>query len=356
MQSIKVLKNLKGKKVVLRVDFNVPIKNGKIIDDFRIKKSLPTIDFLLKKGAEIVLLTHLGKDGSESLFLVEKRFFNLSKFSKDRITFFENVRKYEGEEKNDKIFAKLLASMGNIYVNDAFSVSHRAHASVVGISKFLPSYSGFQLEEEISNLSKVMQSPKKPFLFVLGGAKFSTKLPLIKKYLNKADHIFIGGALFNDFLKASGFEIGKSLSSDFDLKTIQKISKNKKILLPLDVLVLDKNNKKINKKIEDIVKTDYVLDIGKESIKNLEDLVLKSKTILWNGPLGKYNDGGAEATKNILKTIAKTKVFSLIGGGDTVALISQMKMEKNFSFVSTGGGATLDFLANGTLPGIKALK
>lgn len=356
MKSIKLLKNLKGKKVVLRVDFNVPIKNGKIVDDFRIKKALPTIEFLLKKGADIVLITHLGKDGSESLLPVEKRFFNLSKFPKSRITFFENVRKFEGEEKNDKIFAKLLASMGDIYVNDAFSVSHRAHASVVGISKFLPSYSGFQLEEEILNLSKVMQSPKKPFLFILGGAKFSTKLPLIKKYLSKADYVFIGGALFNDFLKASGFEIGKSLSSDFDLKTIQKISKNKKILLPLDVLVLDENNKKINKKIEDIAKTDYILDVGKESIKNLEDIVLKSKTILWNGPLGRFEDGGAEATKKILKTIAKTKAFSLIGGGDTVALISQMKMEKSFSFVSTGGGATLDFLANGALLGIKALK
>lgn len=356
MQSIKKLKNLKNKKVVLRVDFNVPIKNGKIIDDFRIKKSLPTIEFLLKKGADVVLLAHLGKDGSESLAPVEKRFFALSKFPKNRIKFFDNVRKYKGEEENDKDFAKTLASLGNIYVNDAFSVSHRAHASVVGVAKYLPSYAGFQLEEEISNLSKVMQNPKNPFLFILGGAKFSTKLPLIKKYLNKANHIFIGGALLNDFLKASGFEIGRSLSSDFDLNTILKIAKNKKILLPLDVLVLDKDNKKVNKKIEAVLKDDFILDVGKESISNLGEVVKISKTILWNGPLGKYNDGGAEATKKILKIISQTKAFSVIGGGDTVALISKMKMEKSFSFVSTGGGATLDFLANGTLPGIKALK
>ncbi len=354
MRSIKQIKNLKGKTAVVRVDFNVPIKNGKVEDDFRMKKTLPTIKFLLARGAErIIIITHLGKDGTESLEPVTKHFFKISKISSDKIEFFDNIRKFGSEMINDPIFAKHLSYLGDIYVNDAFSVSHREHASIVGIPKYLPSYAGFQLIEEVKNLSKAIKNPKHPFLFILGGAKFSTKMPLIKKYLRLADNIFIGGALANDFLKAKGYEIGKSLVDNGNFG-IKKIIKNKKLILPIDVIVKN-GNKFLKKNVGAVKKDEMIMDIGKESVKMLAFYIKKAKLILWNGPVGKYEDGGAKATKEILKLVAKSRAESIIGGGDTVSLVSEMKMEKKFTFVSTGGGATLDFLANGTLPGIKAL-
>lgn len=354
MRSIRQLKNLQGKIALVRVDFNVPIKNGKVEDDFRIKKALPTIKFLLRKGAEkIILITHLGKDGTASLDPVISSFFSLSKIKQEKIEFFENIRKFSGEMENDSLFARRLAALADIYINEAFSVSHRAHASIVGIPKYLPHYAGFQMEEEVKNLSKAVKSPMHPFLFILGGAKFSTKIPLIKKYLKLADNIFIGGALANDFLKAKGFEVGKSLI-DQGKFGIEKIIKNKKLILPVDVVV--KKGESFNlKKADKVGKSESIMDIGKESIKMLTPFIKGAKLILWNGPVGKYEAGGGKATKAILKLVARSKAESIIGGGDTVTLISELDMEKQFSFVSTGGGATLDFLASGTLPGIKAL-
>lgn len=354
MRNIRQIKNLKGKKILVRVDFNVPIKNGKVLDDFRIKKALSTIEFLLGKGAKIILITHLGKNGSESLEPVIKRFFKISKFLKNKISFFENIRKFDGEMKNDFNFAKKLSKLGDIYVNDAFSVSHRAHASIVLLPKLLPSYAGFQLEEEVKNLSLAFKKPKHPFLFILGGAKFSTKMPLIKKYLKLADHIFIGGALANNFFKAKGYEIGASLV-DNENYGIKEILKNKKLILPSDV-VIKSRNKLINKKINEIKKDEVILDIGEETVRNLMPIIKNSKLILWNGPLGKYEVLNGGATKKVLKLVADSKAESILGGGDTLELIGELNLEKKFTFVSTGGGATLDFLANGTLPGIKALK
>lgn len=353
MRSIRQIKNLKGKKVLVRVDFNVPIKNGKVLDDFRIKKALPTIKFLEKKGAKIILITHLGKDGSENLKPVIKHFFKISKCLKSQVSFFDNIRKFPGEVKNDITFAKKLSKLGDIYVNEGFSVSHRAHASVVGLPKLLPSYAGFQFEEEIKNLSKVFKKPKHPFLFIIGGAKFSTKIPLIQKYLKSANYVFVGGALLDNFLKAEGYEIGKSLidNTNYNLKIV---SKNKKLILSEDVIVKS-GDKLVNKKIDKIKKDEIILDIGNKSVKILEKLIKESKLILWNGPLGKYEDGGEKATKKILKLVSKSKAESIIGGGDIVSLVSSMKIENKFTFVSTGGGATLEYLAKGTLPGIKAL-
>ncbi|MFZ1020111.1 MAG: phosphoglycerate kinase [Minisyncoccia bacterium] len=354
MRSVKQIKNIKGKTVLLRVDFNVPIKKGLVLDDFRIRAALPTINFLLKKGAKIILLTHLGKDGKASLEPVINRFFAISKIDKNKVVFFPNLRKFPGEIKNDLNFAKELSKMGDIYVNDAFSVSHREHASIVTLPKFLPHFAGLQLEKEVKNLSHAFQKIQHPFLFILGGAKFSTKMPLIKKYLKLADNVFIGGALADDFLEAEGDEVGKSLVDETNYG-ISKILKNTKLILPVDVVVKD-GSKLINKKVNEVAKNEIILDIGKETIKDLASVIEKAKLILWNGPLGKYEDGGAKATLKILKLVAASKAESIIGGGDTVDLVSKMKMEKDFSFVSTGGGATLDFLANGTLPGIKALK
>lgn len=344
MRSIKsiksISKNLKGKTALVRVDFNVPIENGKVLDDFRIKASLPTIKFLLKKEAKIILITHLGKDGRVSLEPVIKRFFAISKIAQNKVTFFDNIRKFSGEIKNDLVFAKKLATLGDIYINEAFPESHREVASIVLLPKLLPAYAGFQLEAEIKNLTRAFKKIKHPFLFILSGAKFSTKMPLIKKYLKLADYVFVGGALANNFMKAKGWDVGKSLVDEKEYN-IKKILNNKKLILPSHFIVKDK----------------AIIDIGKESVKNLAVLIKKSKLILLNGPLGKYEDkDGAEATKKILKLVANSKAESIIGGGDTVALVSKMKMQNKFSFVSTGGGATLDFLANGTLPGIKALE
>lgn len=361
MKSIRNLKNIKGKTALVRVDFNVPIKGGRVEDDFRIRKTLPTIKFLQKKGAKVILISHLGKNGKESMKPVA---ICLRKYIKKNITLLENIRKYPGEEKNDLKLAKKLSKFGDFYVNDAFSVCHRKHASVVGLPKYLPSYAGFQLEEEIKNLSKVFKKPKHPFLFILGGAKFSTKMPLIKKYIKIADYLFIGGALLNDFLKAKGYEIGKSLVDD--TKGIEKILKNRKLVLPIDVVVKNTTNSAMAefvalRKVNEVKKDEVIIDVGPSAEKILFPIIKKSKLILWNGPLGKYENGGDKATKKILKLVLKSKSQVVIGGGDLVSCIPKSilepktKNQKPNLFVSTGGGATLDFLANGTLPGIKAL-
>lgn len=357
MRSIEQIKDLEEKTVIVRVDFNVPIKNGKVEDDFKMIKVLPTIDFLLKKGARIILITHLGKDGSASLEPVIRHFWEISKFEKDKVEFYENVRKFPGEEENDPVFAKKLASFGDIYVNDAFAVSHRMHASIVGITEYLPSYAGFQLLEEVKNLSHAL-SPEHPFLFILGGAKFSTKIPLIKKYLVLADQVFIGGALANNFFKTQGYEIGQSLVDEIDYN-LGEIFKNPKLILPVDIIVKS-GDKLVNKKIGEVGKDENILDAGRETVKKLALLIKDSKFILWNGPLGKYEAGGDEATKQVLKLVLESKAQVVIGGGDIVSVLSSLesksyKLKPNV-FVSTGGGAMLDFLANGTLPGIKALE
>jgi len=360
MRNIRQIKNLKGKKVLIRIDFNVPIKNGKVLDDFRIRKALPTIKYLEKKGAKIILITHLGKDGSESLEPVIKRFFQISKCSTKQISFFENVRKFDGEMKNKPNFAKKLAKLGDIYVNEAFSVSHRKHASLVSLPKLLPSFAGLGLKEEINNLSKIIKNPKKPFLLILGGSKFSTKLPLIKKYIKSANFIYLGGALANNFIKAKGCEIGGSLiDKNFSSKGLLK---NKNISIPVDVLVFSQN-KLINKKLEDIKKGEIILDIGSGSVKELFSLIKRSNLILWNGPLGKYEDKGDGATKKTMNFLLKNKLRKeiILGGGDLVSLVPnkflKSKNNKNKSnlFISTGGGATLEFLTKGTLPAIDAL-
>lgn len=373
MKSIKDLKNLSGKKIVLRADFNVPIKNGVVLDDFRIKKVIPTILFLQKKGAKVIIISHLGESGADSLLPVATR---LKKYIKDinfiqtpifsnetqkilnllkdkDIVLLENLRRETGEKKNSPSFARALSRYGDIYVNDAFSVSHREHASIVGITKYLPGYAGLQFIREVENLSKVF-NPSHPFLFILGGAKFETKIPLIKKFLRQADHIFIAGAIANDFFKAKGYEVGTSLVSDANFQ-ITPLLKAKNLILPIDVEVT-KNFKNRTTWPTDVMSDESIVDIGPQSVLALKDLINKSEFILWNGPLGKYEDGFGEATEEILKIISRSKAYSVIGGGDTTALISKLKIEDKIGFVSTGGGATLDFLSKGTLPGIRVLK
>jgi phosphoglycerate kinase len=269
------------------------------------------------------------------------------------VALFENLRKELGEKTNSPSFARGLSRFGEIYVNDAFSVSHRVHASIVGITKYLPSYAGFQMIEEVAHLSKAF-SPKHPFLFILGGAKFDTKIPLIKKFLRDADNVFIGGAIANDFFKGKGYEIGQSLVSD-GMVQVKSFFKNKNLILPIDV-VASKGSTSRNIKPNDVNHEESIVDIGKDTVDALGALIEKAAFILWNGPLGKYESGFGGSTEKVLKIIAKSKATSIVGGGDTVALITKLKLGDKIGFVSTGGGATLDFLAKGTLPGIKALK
>jgi len=373
MKTLKDLKNLKGKKIILRADFNVPFSNGKILDDFRIKKAIPTILYLQKKEAKVIIISHFGNDGSASLLPVSNvvkkyiknfKFINQPIFSDEteneintmksgEVVLLENLRTETGEKKNSPSFARALSRYGDIYVNEAFPESHREYASIVGITKYLPGYAGFQFVLEIENLSKVFNAPH-PFLLIVGGAKFETKIPLIKKFLRSADNIFIGGALANDFFRNKGLEVGLSLVGDTNYQ-IPIIQKNKNLILPTD-LIVTKNNKNRIVKIDEVMPDETIVDVGPATVTLLKDIINKAGFILWNGPLGKYESGFGGSTEEVLKIISKSKALNVIGGGDTVALVSKLKIEEKLNFVSTGGGATLDFLSKGTLPGIRVLK
>ena len=362
---------LRGKYVLVRAGVNVPLIHGKVADGFRIKKALQTIRFLKKAGARVIVIAHIGRDPKESLLPVA-RYMN----TKTRIGFapdvfgpatekmianmkngtallLENLRQYEEEKGNNVAFAKHLAMHADIYVNDAFSVSHRKHASIVSISKYLPSYIGLSFEEEYGELMH-MREPKKPFVLVLGGAKIKTKMPLLSLYAKKGDTVCVGGAIGNTLLKARGYEIGTSVADD--TKGLSALAKKKNILLPVDVVVKTAKNERIVRGVNDIQKTDTIFDIGPETVHVWEKTLIKAKSVVVNGPLGWYEKGYAKGTKDILKIIAHSSARSVVGGGDTVALVRSAKMTQDITFLSTAGGAMLDFLADGSLPGIKAIK
>ncbi len=369
---------MKGKRALVRVDYNVPLKGNKIVDTRRIDASFATIRALQKKGIQVELIAHLG-DGTASLkpiatylakhfsvkFITtpiiggEKKGGLIEKLSKDTVVLFENIRRYEGEEKNDKVFAKALVGLADIFVNDAFSVSHRKHASVVGIAKYLPSYAGIQLEKEIKELSKLLTTKKHPFLFMLGGAKFDTKIPLLKRFIDTADQVFISGAIANSFYKVGGFEIGASVTEEgFDTQ-IKKLLTSPKLLLPIDVVVV-RGTKKMSLLLDEVEKKDVIVDIGPESIALVSGKIKKAKVIVWNGPTGWYERGFTKGTVDLAKAMKETKGTAVIGGGDTGAVVEKVLGKESTQnkkvFVSTGGGATLDFLAKGTLPGVECLK
>lgn len=366
---------LKGKLVLLRLDLNVPVINGEVTDTFRLDRVIETVDYLRDKEARVIIISHI-ESGNKTLVPVWNYlngFFPL-KFSptyftpeaidklvslKDgEVILFENLRVNPGEKENDKGFAKQLSQMAEIYINDAFAVSHRKHASIVGVPQFLPHYGGLLLKQEIEHLSKTF-NPERPFLFILGGAKFETKMPLIKKYLDKADKVFLAGALANNLYKERGLEVGTSLVSEVS-SDIRGISTNPKVIAPFDVTVTNATGEVFNRTSTEIRKDECIVDIGTEAVKQLEILVKEAKTILWNGPLGNYELGFQDKTEVLAKIVADNTVTktltSIVGGGDTVASIHKLDLNQKFTFLSTGGGAMLDFLVNETLPGIQALE
>lgn len=349
--------NLNGKRVLVRLDLNVSLGADGEIDENeadRIRKSMPTIEFLRSAGAKIVIISHIGRDPKDSLQKVAE-YMNIplvAEPGEESVVMLENLRQHPEEEANDEAFAKKIASYADLFVNDAFAVSHRAHASLVSIPKFLLSYAGFQMEQEIAHLSQAF-NPEHPSIVILGGAKFETKLPVIEKFLPIADHILIGGALANNFYKERGFEIGLSLI-DNDAK-IQHVVNDPKILLPMKVVVENEKGRE-EKSIEAVEAGDKIVDMAPDGLAAFEGEFRAAKFTLWNGPMGNYENGFVEGTKKVIDLITNSGTLSIIGGGDSVALIEQLKMEDKFTFLSTGGGAMLEYLANGTLPGIEALE
>lgn len=363
--------SLKGKYVFLRASLNVPIVDGEVHNQFRITRGLATLNYLTKHGARVIMAGHLGRSGSTTLKpiaelfskhtpivfsdeVLGKKTTKLRDALKDgEVLLIENLRSHKGEKSNDTVFAKKLAELADIYVNDAFSASHREHASLSAITQFLPSYVGLNFVHEYEELIKAMK-PVSPALFILGGAKFDTKMPLVSKFLVLYDHIFIGGALANDFFKAQGYEVGSSLVSEVSLEGSDLLS-NTKILLPIDVIVEKEGVSRVTTP-EDVRKDECILDAGPATATLLDGYISDAKLVLWNGPLGNYEKGYEEQTIAVAKSIADASGYSVIGGGDTVAAIEGLYCQEKYNFLSTAGGAMLTFLELGTLPAIEALK
>lgn len=387
IKSITSCKKLESKRVLLRVDFNVPLKNGRITDDYRIVSGLGTIKYLLDEGAKIIIAAHLGepehgyeKEFSlkpvaaylQKLLKVKVRFVPevnsvkitkiLQSISDREIIFLENLRFNKGELLNGDKFAEQLASFSDIYVNDAFSVCHRNQASVSAITKYLPSYAGLLLTEEVKALAKVLK-PKKPLVIIIGGSKIGTKEPLISKLYDDASEILIGGALANNFWKFQNMNIGKSLYDKDSEKELKKFFKRgklaPKIFLPIDVVVKNKQGQAICKKPSDVLSSDTIYDIGPETISLYASFIKKAKTLAWNGPMGKFEENSFKhGTLNIASLVAyrsKGVAYGVIGGGETVNALKMTKTEEYVDWVSTAGGAMLTFLSGGKMPGLNKI-
>ncbi len=379
VRDIPVLQNI---PVLARVSLNVPVENGKVVDSFRLRRALPTIEYLSKKGARVILISHITGEshaagvGTETLipmwramkeFIPRLTFCPVSTGPEARaaihalapgeVVMLENLRRNAGEMKNDQAFAAELAELADVFVQDSFDNCHRKHASMVGVPKLLPSYAGLLVEEEVGELTKAL-APKKPSLAIICGAKFSTKEPVINRLLEIYDRVFVGGALANDFMKASGHTVGASLTSNSDPAHLQELLKNPRLLLPVDYVVAPKGATRDAghvTRINDVREGEAILDNGPETVAMLSDIIKNAKTVLWNGPLGNYENGFVDGTQGLARAIAMSSTYSIVGGGDTVAAIEKLNLNNRFSFISTGGGAMLDFLAEGTLPGIAVL-
>lgn len=380
---------LKNKRVLMRVDFNVPMdKGGNIIDDARILAAIPTIKYISAQGARLILMSHLGRpdgkrDEKYSLQAVARHLGQLLgqeiKMAEDcigpavqirvdelgsgEIILLENVRFHAEEEQNDPAFSQALASLGDVFVNDAFGTAHRAHSSTSGVADFLPAYAGFLLENEVNMLRKVMEHPDSPRMAILGGAKIKDKLGLIRNLLDKMDILLIGGGMANTFLKAQGIAIGKSICEDKLLEEARGLlelarEKNKKVLLPLDVVITDEltgSSAGIVTDINHIPADKMIVDIGPRSIEIFSAAIAKAHTIIWNGPVGVYEyEQFAQGTEALAHAIASSSAVSVVGGGDSAAVVHKLNLDKEITHISTGGGATLELLEGIELPGVKS--
>lgn len=381
--------DVKGKRVFCRVDFNVPMANGEVTDDTRIRAALPTIQYLIENGAKVILASHLGRPKGQvnedmrlnavATRLSEKLGKNviktdeaygpkvqeeISKMNEGDVLLLENVRFYPGEEKNDEALAKEFASLADVYVNDAFGAAHRAHATTAGIAKFIPAVAGFLMEKEISVLGKALSNPERPFTAIIGGAKVRDKISVIENLLDKVDNLIIGGGLAYTFLKAKGYEIGQSLLEEdkIDLANefMQKAeAKGVKFYMPIDAIIADKFGEDANTQQVDIdgIPADWqALDIGPKTTALYADVINSSKLVIWNGPMGVFEiDKFAQGTKGVAQALADSDAYSIIGGGDSAAAAEKFGLADKMSHISTGGGASLEFMEGKELPGVAVL-
>jgi phosphoglycerate kinase len=385
------IKNLQGKRVLLRVDFNVPIDaRGRIgaDADARIRAALATIEVLRKGKAKTIVVSHLGRpEGREMKYTLAPVAKHLAKLIDSRVLFvgddieddskverhlarlkdgevavLENIRFYKGEEKNNVFLARRLASFADLFVDDAFAVAHRAHASNVGVTKFLPSYAGVLMEREVKHLSHVLEKPKRPFVVLMGGAKVSSKLPTIEKLQKIADLLLIGGGMANAFFRAKGLKVGKSDVSPADVKLAKRFLSKKNIRIPEDVLVATRLDDKANPQVrlpKDVRPDEQIVDAGTETVRKWAGIIKNAKTIVWNGPIGLFEvkkfSHGSVALGRVIAARSSGKAFGVVGGGETVQCLERTGMAEFVDHVSTGGGAMLEFLAGKKLPGVEAL-